>query len=976
MAHRSAENSYSLGVGKAVNSLTKEANPTVGSWKERNPGMVTTTHYLAHLGRHVSWLQVLPLLGENWIRRLRDTLLPKQFPCPVCVVDAAPPPLATIYADRTLGGEWIHCPTCGFGGDIIELVATKWKLDPITTVRELASRGVGPPADHLGQSTLQAYAANLDYRKSVRQLWCDAQEALVRHEAPGIRDLAHRLGFLTDTIHSEWLNRGGRFIGSTDTPTLHRLLQPLQSQPRSEMTSRGVYLHPRSNNDWLGSGNGVLPDVIVLPLYDLPGRISSLLIVGEGKREGSIRVLCKRLKTDRNTATTENGLWMFDNLLGGTEPGFHTTFVFDDPLLAMQLQIEHLRISSSPLPIVAMFCNDKFRPQHVWEQNPPKHYTFWSPKIHAGLLRQAKLAEGHVSMYEADRAACLRELEPLPPHVWLHGLQRRSKHWYRGLETCLQRMPDEEAKALALSLELNISERERYLEQVSPIGATRFKELVPDLARKSCLYRGRTVQETDGGWIHKGPGTLVLNGQLRILTLIRIPGPDQFSVGQRFWRGEFIDIDGDRHTFIVRAYYDPNQDRSTRELIDQLEEKGVQVEVQKGWAAAIWDIAGMFHKPELKRGDCRVGWHDSECCFMFPEFAIYADGSTEAHDTVVERHAPCQGIPIPVPLYPSEIDALGTNRESVRLIWATAAYTAYAMLAPFQRLPPMGLLLDGEHAATAAGWLGELLRLQQRRRGLSEKARIFSERVRRTYRRHDWPMIADRLDKKKVTLRSLFKGGCDGPLIVPAEWTSVRSAMTHPGWALFEVKEPQETSPVPSNAGEKLVVLYLQDVLERQVPFTRTQIGSVAAFLEDMSKWFKNLGGKPAVVLAAAKAVTQSDLAPAHEWALEIVRRFVFADQRNPSRCHGEPIATFPDDNAEPRCVWISPQRLRQRLEVHHAPCLNSDAVVRSLYQSDIWFREDERDGEIGWSFERAWWDRNLRLWQEMHDGAKRICTA
>jgi hypothetical protein len=108
--------------------------------------MVESTRHLAHLARHVSWLQVLPAVGDKSVCRLQDTLLPKQFPCPLCSPELSPRPLATIYADRTLGGEWVHCPTCGFAGDVIELAATKWNLDPVTAVRQLASLGVGPPA--------------------------------------------------------------------------------------------------------------------------------------------------------------------------------------------------------------------------------------------------------------------------------------------------------------------------------------------------------------------------------------------------------------------------------------------------------------------------------------------------------------------------------------------------------------------------------------------------------------------------------------------------------------------------------------------------------------------------------------------------------------------------------------------------------------------------------------------------------------
>ena len=393
-----------------------------------------------------------------------------------------------IYADRTLGGEWVHCPDmrlCRRHHRRLPRPSGIWTcLLPFGSWPVL---GAGPPAKYMTADILHAYATNIAYRLSIRQLWRGGPRDTDQHEAIQLRDLVRRFGFLRDTIVSEWHNRGGRFIGATDTYKLRRVFQPQRSRPRPAPTRSG---YAQRGDDRLSPDNPLSPDVVILPFFDLPGRISSLGVIGNTKREGRLHMACRRLNTDRSPVTTENGLWMFDNLLGDTEPGFHTTFVFDDPLLALQLQLRHLRNNSRPLPIVAMFCNGKYRPEHVWEQNWLKDYTFWSTKIDADLIQQAKLADGHVALCETTKAAALAQILTLEPTVWLHGLQRARVHWHRGLERCLQTLSDEPAKALALSLGLDAMERQRYMEQVSPAGAARFRELVPDLARKACTYRG------------------------------------------------------------------------------------------------------------------------------------------------------------------------------------------------------------------------------------------------------------------------------------------------------------------------------------------------------------------------------------------------------------------------------------------------------------------------------------------------------
>ena len=323
---------------------------------------------------------------------------------------------------------------------------------------------------------------------------------------------------------------------------------------------------------------------------------------------------------------------------------------------------------------------------------------------------------------------------------------------------------------------------------------------------------------------------------------------------------------------------------------------------------------------------------------MFPEFVVHSDGEAEKqHNLIPGPRNKWQDVALPGPFFPMELTALGTDQEAIRLLWCGAAFAVHQLLVPYQCWPDAHLVLDGKGAKKVDKWLGSLLHLPKKRR-----------------------------DELNATEK-----GCD----FAGSWLQVRSVMTQPGRVMYPVSGTGTPPSVYDDTGEKIIIWYLRDVLARQVPLPRVEGTRVKDILKDMMEWFSSVGGDPAAIEAAEKDAMESDDMPAYEWAVEILHRLAHDEQHGAWRGRVPLVRLLPSEQ-EPEHVWVSLSQLNLRLaKAGRAPPVDRDAVVRSLNASDVWFREEILDGEIGWLFEYTWWKRGLRLWQDMHDGSKRICA-
>ena len=122
------------------------------------------------LNYHISWDQVLPLLGVE----IPVKALPTVCRCPLCRQQGL-----RVYKDSISGGEWHYCSACRFTGDTVELAGKVWGLDPVNVFRKLRDHGVEVISKVLDPVAVEKYEeAHIRHRQRLQDMWKAAQKRL------------------------------------------------------------------------------------------------------------------------------------------------------------------------------------------------------------------------------------------------------------------------------------------------------------------------------------------------------------------------------------------------------------------------------------------------------------------------------------------------------------------------------------------------------------------------------------------------------------------------------------------------------------------------------------------------------------------------------------------------------------------------------------------------------------------------------
>ena len=311
------------------------------------------------LNVHATWHEVLRLLNID----VQVLVLPTTVSCPHCKRNSL-----HVYQDITSGGAWHYCSTCKFAGDTIELAASAWKQDITTTVLKLNAHGISFPDNALDPSIIDKYIlGHVEYRKGIRALWAAAQERLPLNDTPTIAKLHDKFTAGHTASSITWVRRGKQFLGGCHINDVLRAFR------QEKVRNSGPDLDPHTLNSGRGrifKGRG-WSDVLVLPYYELPGKIRGFTFIG--RDGGSKDIIYRRvssgtegLKLGADTAAYDPGLSMYETMFSYHPKYKSTTFVIADPLVALRLQLRHLKQSNTPLPICGSYSDGKLINRWLW----------------------------------------------------------------------------------------------------------------------------------------------------------------------------------------------------------------------------------------------------------------------------------------------------------------------------------------------------------------------------------------------------------------------------------------------------------------------------------------------------------------------------------------------------------------------------------------------------------------------------------
>jgi hypothetical protein len=887
------------------------------------------------LARHVSWHQVLTLLGVE----IPTFALPACLRCPCC-----PAGMIHVYHDAALGGQWLHCPTCRFAGDVIELAARVWGLDVPVALLKLQELSPGLFGEPLTPDTISNYVRDhVEYRRAVHSFWTAAQKRLPRREEPGLRLLLKKFGIERHAGAKDWPVRGGQFLGASTRKAVEEFFQPgayatqlRKNRDGRQSVRRGSGAGPQRIFTGIGWG-----EVLVVPFYDLPARICGFLFVGREAKPERGDFVYKAVPLGHSQYPHEAGLAMLENVFA--PPHRHlgeTLFVIPDPVTALHLQARHLVSWGVPLPLVMTYQDDRhLTTARVWDQLPQRPRVYWAPVLDHRVINQARQAGAEISSVEVSRHEQHRWMDHRPAQYWLRYFNQHRVTWGDALEKALRARGRQEVEELLIKLQFRPNELQDFLRGCQPDLAQRVEEILDQrVFHRRVAINGKTVVDTGSAWVLEPGGELICNAAVRIERILRTSSGLTLYDGYVRIRDETIPFRENVRRIDQHGLLTCLRDR----LLDA--GKGPLI-YQRAWDRCAVELAMQLHPPEVIPSADRVGWNEFENRFDFPHYSICADGQVHigSGTVVAEGPLPAQRWVPPRSLTPMELEQLSRTSAEVRLFWALTACVAHNLLAAALHQDPVGIVLEGDGARAAGTAIARLL-------GSIELAhpagpvRTISTYLDTACGLHGIPMIVSGPDGPKGrAMAAWLAGPGERNCIVPADWHLARILGMH-GWHVVRLDTPIVSVPGVSDVAAAVLPRYLEDLGRRRLQLVRHGAEQVRRVLHDMADWMGREGGRPRVVHQAQGLITPAgDRATVGHFG-DLVGRLVHEG------------ALKVADGRKSGTKWVPMLGLNQVLAARQVPEIDAGLITRALQAADVLVAEQKVQGEPGWLISSEWW--------------------
>jgi hypothetical protein len=323
---------------------------------------------------------------------------------------------------------------------MLNLASKVWKCTLFDAVRRLVAAGIEFPANSTTEQAIGRFECQiLDEQERCHALVAEAATGIVRSNRK-IAYLFQQLGWAVDNDASRAIARLGQFFGVTDKMRALRTFYP--DLRHSQFGREHIALFKGS--DW--------DDVVAIPFNDLPGRFSGYLFIGRRARPSIDHAY--RIIDAQVTALTraETGVCMYgtmDQPIAHPETHGNRVFVFNDPVLALRLQIRHMQDMDLPLPIVGTYPARIRRDRRIWDlvaediwtSRPDKEFVFWSKLVTPDIFNAAARVDAKISV--GTDAETMRRV---PSHTWLCRAAQRATHWATVLDNVMSVMPADVAE--------------------------------------------------------------------------------------------------------------------------------------------------------------------------------------------------------------------------------------------------------------------------------------------------------------------------------------------------------------------------------------------------------------------------------------------------------------------------------------------------------------------------------------------------
>lgn len=620
--------------------------------------------------------------------------------CPLCHE-----PQLYLFDDIGTDGVWLHCESCRAHGDILTFAALIWNTSLASALTRFSDMGV--IVRNEGERAAGEYSRAASRVQAAEAFWNDVEGQCWNHGDDIIACRLRELGLDRDISACRGL------IGVAHPDQVASYCSAVGKAAPARMREHGTSL--------------------VLPFYDLPGRLTGFLIVQYNDEFQSRRVFVPVMPY-RNRKP-DAGYYLLHTALLPAPPVLRDSFfVLDDPFGALKAHAAQIKSGAPTLPIAAAYHGSDATSYGInWAAFPKTPRFFHGPVLSPELVSQAAAGKGYVCVLPNEQIE--RTATPSRTLMRLAAIRKRACTWQQSLDTGLQAMSELTAQTFCGRLNIPHERLQLFFterpQRFSPEYAARMLAHVtapPVVPTK--VHRRWVVIERDGGWwTHTGQH--VCNVRVEITRVIRA------SSGETLYSG-VIDTTIGQLTFTDSAKKIERMGLLAF-ASGHAAASGVLVRYDRAWNTRAHLISMQLHEPELVHVSGKIGWDEQTSQFCFYEYALTNDGTITPAPFPGIRPNRQADFPQPDVLPPLSLRNLLTVSDDNAFIWSIfAAFTAQ-LVAPIVGKPAPIIAL-GLEAFDAAARIGEALDCKQ----LKIPARSHKhcmQKIGATVAETDWPVF-------------------------------------------------------------------------------------------------------------------------------------------------------------------------------------------------------------------------------------------
>jgi hypothetical protein len=878
--------------------------------------------FQSKLLNQLSWFKVLQLLGCD----ITTTFLPATIQCPLCMQDGCK--VLTIAPGK---GEWAYCTACQTSGDMVSLAARCWQTDRRTAAARLAdSFALGEISkDDLDRDT-QWY----EFQESIRCLWQKCRQPGPSNSLD-LRWAARLLGIKSCSVDA-WYARAGKFAGVLSKEQIREHFPGFAALGR------------------------LWDEAAVVPLYSLPGKISSFLTILRSASEG----VSELYQVPDPSGLKIGGFLGLEAVTGSDHPEFgNKVLLLSDPLLALKLHERHLTREDQLLPVAGFCGGDASNLNASNGLFGGKKVYIWGPVIDRDLLLWAKKVDGWIVTDEDRKDSYWNDMMRVGLPAWVGRKLRLARPWDQALATYLKPLGCMDYESVFWYMQLSEHERLRLLAWCRPEEQQRLFDIERNSKPTTVSVGPRSqVFEQSGHWYlqndrtRSSPSILLSAAVLRVDRIVRFAGRSKkLYEGRILYRGHVVPFSV---TASARGKF---RVHTANWMRDMLIDAGLGIlHYFPCKSPRLLDVALYLHEPAIVTARDRCGWDAEENAFIFDGFSIAAHGKVETGMSVHAPLIPGRNLhpPLGFPFFTREQICLMSEPNPVSsLVWSVTACVLANLLAPLCNQTTTGIALVGEGASLIGPWIAKGLGCVECKYSPGAEAR------------HGWPIVLTTVRGHHLA-RQLSLTGPHNCVAVLSDYAAAVLGIEG-GWNCVTCEYPCTSLEGHDEVLPLVVPAYLAWLAGQKfrLPESNSYAESVLLSLVD---WIKSVGGQADHLKNSSMFLSPDQ--PEGCRHRVVVQHFVDLLCRMLAEGYVRislniALGMVVDGDK----VFLPKQEINRALAKRKLPPIATELVTRALEEEQILLGEEYIDGLSVWSLDPGWWKRTYETWIKTKNRTYRV---